>query len=38
VLLEEWFKRMPDVLLAPGFKPVTRGGGVASIGSLQIVW
>ena len=38
VLFEEWFKRMPDVSLAPGFKPVTRGGGVPQIDALQIVW
>ena len=38
VLLEEWFKRMPDIALAPGFRPTTRGGAVASIDRLEIVW
>lgn len=38
VLLEEWLKRMPDVALAPGFQPVTRGGSVMSLERLDIVW
>jgi len=38
VLLEEWLARMPDVSLAPGFKPVTHGGAVATIDRLDLVW
>ena len=38
ILLEEWLARMPDVSLAPGFKAVVRGGPVATIEALDIVW
>lgn len=38
VLFEEWLLRMPDVALAPGFEPVTRGGSVMSLERLDIVW
>lgn len=38
IFLQEWLRRMPDVRLAPGFVPVTRGGSVMGLKSLDIVW
>ena len=38
IFLQEWLKRMPDVRLAPGFVPQTRGGSVMGLMSLQIEW
>jgi cytochrome P450 len=38
IFLQEWLRRMPDVRLAPGFVPQTRGGSVMGLKSLDITW
>jgi cytochrome P450 len=38
IFLEEWLTRMPDVGIAPGFVPSTRGGAMMAIEALPLVW
>ncbi len=38
VFLREWLRRMPNVRLAPDWKPVTGGGPVMRLQNLVIVW
>jgi cytochrome P450 len=38
VFLEEWLKRIPDFTIAPGAKPVMRGGVILAVQSLPLVW
>ena len=36
--LKHWFAVMPDVAIAPGFVPKTRGGTIMAIEALPLVW
>ncbi len=38
VLLEEWFRRIPEFAPAPGFRPVFRSWVVLAIAELRLVW
>jgi len=38
ILLEEWFARMPNVSLAPGYVAPRLGGSIAKIERLDLVW
>jgi cytochrome P450 len=38
VWLEEWLERLPDVSLAEGFTPHTRGGSVMALEELHLRW
>ena len=38
IFYQEWFKRMPNVSVAPGTVPSLRGGQTLALGKLPLVW
>jgi len=38
IFLEEWLRRIPDFRIDPDVRPVTKMGGVNSVGNLRLIW